>query len=770
MGYWLQGLKPVRWPAASFFSIVLLFATPLCATEFQTLIAGNLSGAQVALDSQGNFIIAGTAGYRVPATQEILPLQPPCSAGADCPELATRREDVYVVKISPDGRRKLWERMIGGSGPDFFRQAVVDTEGNIYLLIQTLSPDFPAPGASAHPGNLLPGASLIDSAGVIVKLASDGSIAFAEYANPEERYILWSIRLNRRGDLLFTGSLNRHLHSTVPGFARGFFTGRIAAGARSVALSSIPIGGQHLATDSEDNVILTGSVAVPQEGASPIPTSENALQPAARFAVCGGSFLLFACSHQFVAKLSPDLERLVFSTYLAGNRSSGPAGPPVIREDGSIVVYGSTDSTDYPAVAGAFIDSYPSKVPLGFRGARTDSSGFLSVVSADGSQLLYSTFIGGAGVAGIQSAQAADDSTLLLRGETTTTFVGLTDRTPDCRPRDERLIRDSGTFFGTPFEMIFSVSQNGVVRSRLRPDFVLQGAKPAFILEQDDSLYTLHSLPDWTSLSTPGLVTAQPGHGRARNFVVLTRLPKTDAAARPELTCIEDTANFQPYPGRVLPGQALSLFVNDLPVAPAAVYDPEGAALPLSLNGVEVWINGQATPLVYVSRSQLNVVPPLKLGEGAATLEIRVNGETVIRREVTISQPQPGIFLRAGGSCGYAEALVLFQDGTPANCQNRATSGDILSFFLNGLGLNADSQNEGEINHRTDIGPPASLHAGFSGLPAEVLFFGPAIGLPAGIWKVDLRVPELRDGGRRPVQFFVNGRNGPALTGNVWVQ
>jgi hypothetical protein len=73
---------------------------------------------------------------------------------------------------------------------------------------------------------------------------------------------------------------------------------------------------------------------------------------------------------------------LVFSTFLGGS-STERCGPPVVDENGDIYLGGDTYSPDFPLTTGA----------VQTENKRVDA--FVVKLSADGSQLLYSTYIGG---------------------------------------------------------------------------------------------------------------------------------------------------------------------------------------------------------------------------------------------------------------------------------------------------------------------------------------------------------------------------------------
>ena len=85
----------------------------------------------------------------------------------------------------------------------------------------------------------------------------------------------------------------------------------------------------------------------------------------------------------FVAKIRPGGGSLEYSTYLGGSGDDRAAGV-IVDDFGRAIVFGSTESDDFAAVA-----------PLQARRAGTDA--FVSVLDGGGSVLLFSTWLGGMG-------------------------------------------------------------------------------------------------------------------------------------------------------------------------------------------------------------------------------------------------------------------------------------------------------------------------------------------------------------------------------------
>jgi uncharacterized protein (TIGR03437 family) len=145
-----------------------------------------------------------------------------------------------------------------------------------------------------------------------------------------------------------------------------------------------------LAVDSAGNVYVTGYT-----NSTDFPVTANAYQK--HMAGEGGN-TLFTFGDAFITKLNSSLSQMVYSTYLGGTQDEG-AGAIAIDSSGNAYVAGITLSLDFPVTAGVF--------QRGFHGSggqpNTDygvpafitGDAFITKLSADGSQLVFSTYLGG---------------------------------------------------------------------------------------------------------------------------------------------------------------------------------------------------------------------------------------------------------------------------------------------------------------------------------------------------------------------------------------
>lgn len=108
----------------------------------------------------------------------------------------------------------------------------------------------------------------------------------------------------------------------------------------------------------------------------------------------------------FVAKLSEDGSSLIWSTFLGGNGGDFPIDL-WLHGDGKIYVYGQTDSQDFPVTIGAYDEVY-----------NEDGDTFVAKLSEDGSDLIWSTYLGGSSLDCPEAMAVDEDGRVHLAGWT----------------------------------------------------------------------------------------------------------------------------------------------------------------------------------------------------------------------------------------------------------------------------------------------------------------------------------------------------------------
>ncbi len=329
-------------------------------------------GHDIALDASGNVYVTGwTNSSDFPLAS---PLQ--SSGKAD--------GDVFVTKLSPDGRRLVYSAYIGGSDFDAGYGVAVDAAGNAYVTGESFSSDFPV----VNPIQRDPG---VQQDVIVVKLNASGSaLVYSTYVGGVNSQTGWDIAADSAGSAYVTGHTLSGMYQTfccgvVPGTfpvvnayqptaasAREAFVLKLTPAGSGFVYSTYLGGtndveyGQGIAVDAAGDAYVVGYTA-----SSDFPTA-NALQPS------NAGF-----DDVFVAKFNPPGSALLYSTYLGGSSNDQGSGI-ALDAAGNVYLTGDTDSTDFP-LAG----------PV--QGASAGhSEAFVAKLNAPGSALLYSTYLGGA--------------------------------------------------------------------------------------------------------------------------------------------------------------------------------------------------------------------------------------------------------------------------------------------------------------------------------------------------------------------------------------
>lgn len=125
----------------------------------------------------------------------------------------------------------------------------------------------------------------------------------------------------------------------------------------------------------------------------------------------------------FVARLNATGTAYEWFTYLGGNDIDA-AYSVAVEPDGTIAVAGFTSSTNFPATAGAWQTNITG--PAITDTPRHQLDGFITRLSADGSQLAASTYLGGDLADQIIQLRLAQGGDLLVAGQTSSTNLPVT--------------------------------------------------------------------------------------------------------------------------------------------------------------------------------------------------------------------------------------------------------------------------------------------------------------------------------------------------------
>lgn len=390
-------------PTPNGFGDACVLRTDADATTvlFGTFVGGSHSESALAfsVDALGaSYVSGGTSSVDYPLT--------PGAPDHIGPDLVQDFGECFAFKLSPDGASLVYSTYLGGlAGIDTSRVSAVDDQGRFYLSGYTNSASFPVTPNAQFP-------SLV---------ANLGGVGFLTIINPSGTVFEYSsyfggnnggtdvfgLDLDSQGNVILSGETGDPGFPATPGsFDPVFghkidvFVARLHAGTMAIDWATFlgEWGDQrpyHQTIDPEGRAVVAGEVFNGN-----YPTT-----PGAYDTTFNGGI------DSFVTKMSADGSSLEFSTFLGGvdhDRGPGVALDPA----GCVLLTGYTFSSQtfgpFPTTPGAFQSSVILSPDI-----------YLSKLDPTGSDLLYSTLLGGIDLDyGVAVVSHPHDGRVVIAGRT----------------------------------------------------------------------------------------------------------------------------------------------------------------------------------------------------------------------------------------------------------------------------------------------------------------------------------------------------------------
>ena len=281
----------------------------------------------------------------------------------------------------------------------------VDTNGNVYVVGQTTSRNFPTRNAYRSTAY---GTDTNLSDVFVTKLNSAGNaLIYSTYIGGASNDVAGGIAVDAGGNVYITGSTESldfpHINAaqSANNGLNDVFVTKLASNGTSIVYSTFLGGGcddfgRGIAVDAGGNAYVTGTSCSKGTGNSPFPATQGAFQTQNADS-SGNTF------DAFVAKFGP-AGALGYCTFLGG--TSDESGNAIaVDSSGNACVAGEINaSATYdrfgnrtpPQSNFPLVNAFQSLFNTGDTNSDFISDGFVTKLNASGSGLIFSTFLGGA--------------------------------------------------------------------------------------------------------------------------------------------------------------------------------------------------------------------------------------------------------------------------------------------------------------------------------------------------------------------------------------
>ena len=391
--------------------------------------SGNTLGTGVAVDSSGDAYVTGlTFSTNFPTTTGAYQTKSKANETG---------YTAFVSKLNPTGTALTYSTYLGGGGNgggtgESTYGIAVNGSGDAYVTGYTYSANFPTTAGAYQTTNKATGSTAADA--FVTEVNSTGSaLVFSTYLGGSGQHaggdIGYALAISSAGDIYVTGQAGSTdfpttagaYETTNPAAANdgtgAFITELNPAGTALVYSTylggSVGSAGAAIAVDSAGDAYVTGYSLDTN-----FPVTGGAYQTANKAASIDATTA-------FVSKVNPTGTALVYSTLLGGSgisisavNTEGDSGNGIaVDASGDAYVTGLAYSTNFPVTSNAIQSTNG--------GASTKSfDAFVTELNATGTSLLFSTYLGGSGIAfGTEGYYRGDCASALRLDSTNNVYI-----------------------------------------------------------------------------------------------------------------------------------------------------------------------------------------------------------------------------------------------------------------------------------------------------------------------------------------------------------
>jgi uncharacterized protein (TIGR03437 family) len=583
---------------------VLSFSTYLGGSSTENVTAGgDLKSAGIATDAEGNVYTVGTTSSAdFPSGSKVGPAE-------------TGSADLFVSKFNPNGEM-IYTTRIGGSNLERGFGIAVDSSGSAYLTGRTQSTDFPVLNpAQANFGG-------IEDAYVLKLNPAGTQLLYSTYLGGNDTDFACGIAIDAAGNAYVTGDAESLNFPVTQGVFQRQYGGGISDafvakfGPSGSLVYATYLGGQGF--DHSESVAVDGNGNAYVTGATPstdFPTV-HPIQSAPKGPL-----------DVFVTKLNEAGTALTYSTLLGG--AGVEAGVFVaVDASGNAYVAGATQSADFPVT--------PGVVQADFKG---EQDGFLTKINAEGSAVVFSTYLGGA---------KADSAVGVAVDASGNSYVVGSTRSPEFPVVNAFQATHAGN------DEVFIAKVNAAGSALVHSSFLGGSGWDlgyAIAVDKSGNIYVT-GRTDSTDFPT---LKAFQSTNRGNRDAFIARIAESSS------TGAFVTVSAASYTGGVAPDSFASGFGQNLT---AGTEVATTIPLPTELGGVSVKVRDTSgaellAPLVFVSPGQINYLVPAASKPGWALVTVLNQGKPVATGTAGIARIWPALFSKNGDGRGVPAAMAV---------------------------------------------------------------------------------------------------------------
>lgn len=305
----------------------------------------------IAVDNSGNVYLTGSPWWQFPTTPGAS--QTACKTnkpGGDC-------SNAFVAKLNPTGSALVYATFLGGSVGEHAGAIAVDSAGSAYVTGYTSSSDFPTTsGVLRSVIGCTTGTPCADA--FLTKLNPSGSgLVYSTFLGEQPNPLGVAVDASGNAFVTWQGAVTKKLNPTATAVVYSF----------SLKCSGYTAV-KAVAADASGNAYITGVTSARDFPVTPLAFQKENLR---------------GIQEGFVVKLNAT-GTLAYSTYLGGSSGGDAANAIAVDSAGRAYIAGSTRSADYPVSPNAFQSRLGGTV-----------SAFVTVLNSTGSDIEYSTYLGG---------------------------------------------------------------------------------------------------------------------------------------------------------------------------------------------------------------------------------------------------------------------------------------------------------------------------------------------------------------------------------------